>query len=101
VEPAQQRCPDGLHITLLRRHTNGPCLQEAEELQREMQALEAERAGLLRAVRLKEEMEQQYAKRGTLQVGDAGQATCGSHCRCGASSRRHFFDAGSAQAMPL
>ena len=34
-----------------------------------MLALEAERAGLLRDVRLREEMEQQYAKRGTLQVG--------------------------------
>lgn len=43
--------------------------QEAEALQREMRALEAERAGLLRDVKLKEEMEAQYAKRGTLQVG--------------------------------
>ena len=46
-------------------------LQEAEALQREMQALEAERAGLLRDVQLKEEMEAQYAKRGTLQAGAA------------------------------
>lgn len=39
-----------------------------------MKALEAERAGLLRDVALKEEMEQQYAKRGTL------QACCAASC---------------------
>lgn len=44
-------------------------VQEAEELQREMNALEAERAGLLRDAALAGEMEAQYAKRGTLQVG--------------------------------
>ena len=59
-------------------------LQEAEELQREMQAPEAERAGLLRDVRLKKEMEQQYAKRGTLQVGGCGwrMLVAGYHCGC-------------------
>ena len=45
--------------------------QEAEALQREMKALEDERAGLLRDVALRQEMEAQYAKRGTLQVGHA------------------------------
>ena len=44
-------------------------MQEAEELQREMRALEEERAALLRDVQLREGLEQQYAKRGTLQVG--------------------------------
>ena len=43
-------------------------LQEAEALQQEMKALEGERAGLLRDVALRQEMEAQYAKRGTLQV---------------------------------
>ncbi len=43
--------------------------QEAEELQREMKALEEERASLLRNAALAGEMEAQYAKRGTLQVG--------------------------------
>lgn len=43
-------------------------LQEAEALQSEMRALERERAGLLRDVALQQEMEAQYAKRGTLQV---------------------------------
>lgn len=33
-----------------------------------MKALEGERAALLRDVQLKEEMETQYAKRGSLQV---------------------------------
>ncbi|PSC76586.1 flagellar basal body [Micractinium conductrix] len=42
--------------------------QEAEELQREMQALEGERAALLRDAALAGEMEAQYAKRGTLQA---------------------------------
>lgn len=46
-------------------------MQEAEELQREMKALEAERAALLRDATLAGEMEAQYAKRGTLQVGAA------------------------------
>jgi len=54
-------------------------VQEAEELQREMQALEEERASLLRDAALAGEMEAQYAKRGTLQVqqyrsGDGYQA---------------------------
>ncbi|KAL4434248.1 hypothetical protein ABPG75_000689 [Micractinium tetrahymenae] len=42
--------------------------QEAEELQREMKALESERAALLRDAELAGEMEAQYAKRGTLQA---------------------------------
>lgn len=37
-----------------------------------MKALEGERAGLLRDVALRQEMEAQYAKRGTLQVGAEG-----------------------------
>lgn len=48
--------------------------QEAEELQKEMKLLEGERAALLRDVRLKEEMETQFAQRGTLQVGMHGCA---------------------------
>ena len=49
-------------------------LQEAEALQSEMRALERERAGLLRDVALQQEMEAQYAKRGTLQVWRLGHS---------------------------
>lgn len=53
--------------------------QEAEELQREMQALEGERAALLRDAALAGEMEAQYAKRGTLQVHAGGGMRDGDH----------------------
>eukprot|EP00887_Chlorella_sp_A99_P000647 scaffold5.g647.t1 len=48
--------------------------EEADELQKQMRALESERSGLLRDVRLKEELEQQYARRGTLQAREIRDA---------------------------
>ncbi|KAL4860135.1 Basal body-orientation factor 1 [Chlorella vulgaris] len=57
--------------------------QEAEELQREMKALDSERAALLRDVRLKEEMEALYAKRGTLQAREI----CAAHSKIGTLER--------------
>ena len=60
------------------RHLHSPAAQEAEELQREMRGLEEERAALLRDVALKEEAEQQYAKRGTLQASAQGWASRGA-----------------------
>ncbi|KAI7836961.1 hypothetical protein COHA_009210 [Chlorella ohadii] len=48
--------------------------KEAEALQSEMRALERERAGLLRDVALQQEMEAQYAKRGTLQAKEIRSA---------------------------
>lgn len=42
-----------------------------------MKALETERAALLRDVKLKDEMEKQYAKRGTLQVLSAARHATG------------------------
>ena len=44
-------------------------LQESEGLSRDLQQVVADRQRLAREVAIKAEMETQYAKRGTLQVG--------------------------------
>lgn len=48
------------------------CVQEAAELQRGVKELEAQRTQLLREAKLQGEMEEQYARRGTLQVRSGG-----------------------------
>jgi hypothetical protein len=61
--------------------------QEAEELQKEMKALECERAALVRDVKLKDEMEKQYATRSTLQVsGSCAASTIRGHMEGHAST---------------
>lgn len=49
--------------------------QEAEQLQAGVRALEKQRAALLRDAQLREEMERQYALRGTQQVGGLASYT--------------------------
>lgn len=49
-------------------NAHGDAVQETEELQRQMKQLEEERKALARDVKLREEMERQYAKRGSQQV---------------------------------
>lgn len=52
-------------------------LQEAGELQAGVKSLEAQRAQLLLDAKLREEMEQQYALRGTMQVGHVAGCQAG------------------------